>query len=187
MAVESEISTNIRAALAQHLKRDAAQVRLDDELRKDLGLDSLSMIELLFRIEEAFDIEIPNEDLGDIRTVGEVIAYVERRVANKGAAPTPRLAPAAGTPRPAVPAAAPRPAATASATPRPAAPATSPAPRPAPAAVAAPVRAAVGAAPKRSAAASKDGRGKPAAARTATAKSNPGAKAAAKKKGSRRS
>src|SRR5262245_10733093 len=107
MAAESEVSTQIRAALAQHLKRDVSQVRLESDLRKDLGLDSLSMIELLFRIEEGFDIEIPNEDLGEIRTVGEVIAYVERRIATRGAEPAPAAASARPAPVPSRPAPAP--------------------------------------------------------------------------------
>ncbi len=93
MGPESAIATRIRTALAEHLKRDVTKIRLEDDLRKDLGLDSLAMIELLFKIEEAFDLEIPNEDLSEITTVGDVIAYVERRLGT-GAAPVARPAPA---------------------------------------------------------------------------------------------
>ena len=92
MTPESAIATRIRAALAEHLKRDVSKVQLQDDLRKDLGLDSLAMIELLFKIEEAFDLEIPNDDLSQITTVGDVVAYVEKRV---GATGTPAPAPAA--------------------------------------------------------------------------------------------
>ena len=80
MAPESEIPTRIRAALAEHLKRNVSKIRLNDGLRNDLGLDSLAMIELLFKIEEAFDLEIPNADLSEIETVGDIITYVERRL-----------------------------------------------------------------------------------------------------------
>jgi len=99
MAPESAVATRIRTALAQHLKRDVGQIHLHDKLREDLGVDSLAMIELLFKIEDAFDLEIPDDDLSKIVTVGDVIAYVEARLdpaaaAARGVAP----APAAATP-----------------------------------------------------------------------------------------
>ena len=93
MVPESAVATRIRTALAEHLKRDVSKVRLQDDLRKDLGLDSLAMIELLFRIEEVFDLEIPNDDLSQITTVGDVVIYVEQRV--ERAATVPVSAPAA--------------------------------------------------------------------------------------------
>ena len=96
MPPESAVATRIRTALAQHLKRDVSQIHLHDNLREDLGVDSLTMIELLFKIEETFDLEIPDEDLSKITTVGDVIAYVEARLdpdaAARGAAPAPAVA-----------------------------------------------------------------------------------------------
>ena len=101
MASESAVATRIRAALAEHLKRDVSKIQLQSDLRKDLGLDSLAMIELLFKIEETFDLEIPNDDLSQITTVGDVIAYVEQRLgAPAGAGAVPR--PAAVAAKPAV-------------------------------------------------------------------------------------
>ena len=87
MVPESAVATRIRTALAEHLKRDVSKVRLQDDLRKDLGLDSLAMIELLFRIEEVFDLEIPNDDLSQITTVGDVVIYVEQRVGTVATVP----------------------------------------------------------------------------------------------------
>jgi len=114
MALESPVAARIRTALAEHLKRDVSKVQRQDDLKKDLGLDSLAMIELLFKIEETFDLEIPNDDLSQITTVGDVITYVERRLsggAGASAAST-VAAPAAAARRPDVPPQpAPRPAA----------------------------------------------------------------------------
>src|SRR5262245_24447928 len=99
MGSESEIGLQIRTALAQHLKRDASTIRPGDSLREDLGLDSLAMIELLFRIEETFDLEIPNEDLLKLNTVGDVTGYIEARLGGAAPAAAPaapvRAAPAA--------------------------------------------------------------------------------------------
>ena len=90
MTSESTIATQIRTALAQHLKRDVSKIRPQDRLREDLGLDSLAMIELLFKIEEHFDLEIPNEDLSRVTTVADVTAYVEEKLGASGArAPVP--------------------------------------------------------------------------------------------------
>jgi acyl carrier protein len=100
MAPESPVAARIRAALAEHLKRDVSKVQLQDELKKDLGLDSLAMIELLFKIEEAFDLEIPNDDLSQITTVGDVIAYVEHRLGGGAPAPRPVAAATAAVPHP---------------------------------------------------------------------------------------
>jgi acyl carrier protein len=92
MPVESEIATQIRTALAKRLKRDVSKVRLEDNLRDDLGLDSLSMLEMVFEVEEAFNLEIPDDDLSKVTTVGDVVTYVESRLA--GGAPAPAAAPA---------------------------------------------------------------------------------------------
>ena len=81
MAAESEILTQIRTALAQHLKKDVASIQPDHRLREDLGLDSLSTLELLFKLEEGFDMEIPNEDLPQLATVQSVAHYIVGRLA----------------------------------------------------------------------------------------------------------
>jgi acyl carrier protein len=96
MPPESAIATQIRTALAKHLKRDVSRVRLQDNLREDLGLDSLAMLEMVFEVEEAFNLEIPDDDLSKITTVGDVAAYVETRLAGDApaAAPGPASPPA---------------------------------------------------------------------------------------------
>lgn len=49
----------------------------------DLGFDSLDTVELVMELEKEFSIEIPDEDANSIRTVGEVIKYIEERVKQK--------------------------------------------------------------------------------------------------------
>lgn len=72
--------TEIIQALAKALKRDASTIHAEDRLREDLGLDSLAVIELLFKLEEAFDLQIPDQDLPSLSTVASVVAYIEKRV-----------------------------------------------------------------------------------------------------------
>jgi acyl carrier protein len=70
----------ISTALGEYLKRDPATINVSHHLRDDLGLDSMAVIELLYRIEEAFDIQIPDQDLVGLTTVGHVITYVDKRL-----------------------------------------------------------------------------------------------------------
>lgn len=49
----------------------------------DLGLDSVVAMELVVDVERAFDLSIPGEDLQGLETVGEVVRYVEGRLARR--------------------------------------------------------------------------------------------------------
>ncbi len=93
MATDPSISLKIRTALGQYLKRDPATILLIQHLRDDLGLDSMAVIELLYRIEETFDLQIPDEDLMGLTNVGQVVTYVEKRL-GKAASPAPTKKPA---------------------------------------------------------------------------------------------
>jgi acyl carrier protein len=80
MGSTSDISPRILQALADYLKRDVHTINPRQALREDLGLDSMATIELLFKIEETFDLAIPDEHLQRLVTVADVIAYVEERL-----------------------------------------------------------------------------------------------------------
>lgn len=80
MATSTTIALKIRTALGDYLKRDPATIKASHHLRDDLGLDSMAVIELLYRVEEAFDIQIPDQDLVGLTTVGHVITYVDKRL-----------------------------------------------------------------------------------------------------------
>ncbi len=88
MGLQRDIEGQIRAKLALYLKREPETVHLEHSLRDDLGLDSIAIIELLYRIEEAFDLQIPDEHLPQLQTVGAVTAYVEERLRPTRAAST---------------------------------------------------------------------------------------------------
>jgi len=96
MPAETDISIRIRTALATYLKRDVKTIKPSDALRNDLGLDSMATIELVYEIEDAFAVEIPDKDLPTLVTVANVIAYLEERVAPAPATarpPSPRAKP----------------------------------------------------------------------------------------------
>ena len=75
------VTEKIITALADYLRRNPESIEPAHHLRDDLGLDSMAVIELLYKIEEAFDIQIPDEDLVRLSTVEAVCEYVEHRLA----------------------------------------------------------------------------------------------------------
>ena len=59
-------------------------IKWDSKLGDDLELDSLDMVELVMFLEECFGIEIPDEEAGNIVTVGDAIETIKKCKANKG-------------------------------------------------------------------------------------------------------
>lgn len=78
--VDSALAERIRALVAEHLGVDPSELRPDANILEDLGADSLDVVEMVMAIEEAFDIEIADEDAEAMRTVGDVEAYVAGRL-----------------------------------------------------------------------------------------------------------
>ena len=68
------------AVLADKLSKDEAEIMPESIIREDLGADSLDMVEIIMGLEDEFDIEIPDEDAADIKTVAEVVAYIESKL-----------------------------------------------------------------------------------------------------------
>ncbi|MCL2725190.1 MAG: acyl carrier protein [Polyangiaceae bacterium] len=64
------------AVLAQIAEVDRAQIRGEDRLREDLGMDSLSSLELLSSLEEKLHVELQIEEAMNVRTVDDVCAFV---------------------------------------------------------------------------------------------------------------
>jgi len=63
------------------MEMDVSDVTRESRLVDDLGCDSLDTVELIMAIEETFDLEIRDEDAETLQTVGAMVDYVERRLA----------------------------------------------------------------------------------------------------------
>jgi acyl carrier protein len=72
------LETKVRNILAEQLGVDLGEVTPDARILDDLGADSLDVVEMVMSIEEAFDIEVPDEDVEELRTVADVERYVTR-------------------------------------------------------------------------------------------------------------
>jgi acyl carrier protein len=66
--------------VAQQLGVTPAQIVPDASFIDDLGADSLAIVQFVMAIEEAFDIEIPDEDADLLQTIGDAVAYLQQRL-----------------------------------------------------------------------------------------------------------
>ena len=67
----------IKQMLAEQLDADEDEMTMDTNIATDLGADSLDVVQLLSEIEEEFDIEIPDEEIENIRTIGDLTEYIQ--------------------------------------------------------------------------------------------------------------
>ena len=74
MAVDVQ---KVREIVAEQLGVDVEEVTEDASFIDDLGADSLDTVELVMALEEAFGVEIPDEDAEKIKTVNDAITYIE--------------------------------------------------------------------------------------------------------------
>lgn len=71
------IFEKIKKLLADQLDADEDDMTMETDIAKDLGADSLDVVELLMSIEDEFDIEIPDEEIENIKTIGELVEYIQ--------------------------------------------------------------------------------------------------------------
>ena len=67
----------VRAILCDQLDVEEANVTTESVLTDDLGADSIDLVDLIMSLESEFDIEIPDEDVEKVKTVGDVVKYIE--------------------------------------------------------------------------------------------------------------
>jgi acyl carrier protein len=72
----------VQAILAKQLRLDPAKVTPESLIKKDLGADSLDILQLLMRIEDEYGLVIPDQALAKFETVGDVVSYLEKLEAN---------------------------------------------------------------------------------------------------------
>ena len=73
----STVEQQVKAIVAEQLGVKQEQVTNDASFVDDLGADSLDTVELVMALEEEFNIEISDEDAEKIRTVKDVVTYIE--------------------------------------------------------------------------------------------------------------
>ena len=77
---KDEIAAKVRKIVVEYLDVEEADVKPEASFVEDLGGDSLGLIEMVLAAEEAFEIDIPDEDTDAITTVGQAIDYIAKRL-----------------------------------------------------------------------------------------------------------
>ena len=67
----------VREILCDQLDVDPEEVTLDTNIIDDLGADSLDLVDFVMSLESEFDKEISDEDLEGIKTIGDIVSYIE--------------------------------------------------------------------------------------------------------------
>ena len=80
MAGDSKVDEKVKKIIAENLGVEEDEITPEAKFVDDLGADSLDTVELVMAFEEAFDIEIPDEDAEKILTVGKAIDYIKEKV-----------------------------------------------------------------------------------------------------------
>ncbi len=67
----------VRSILCAQLEVDEDAVVMESDIADDLGADSLDVVDLLMSLEDEFSVEIPDEEIENIKTVGDLVNYIE--------------------------------------------------------------------------------------------------------------
>ena len=78
MATSEEIRANLAEIVNEVAGIPADDVQLDKSFTDDLDVDSLSMVEVVVAAEEKFDVKIPDDEVKNLKTVGDAVAFIER-------------------------------------------------------------------------------------------------------------
>ena len=71
------IFEKLKKMIAEQLDVEESEIKETTSITDDLGADSLDVVDLVMAVEEEFDVTIPEDQVENIKTVGDIVAYVE--------------------------------------------------------------------------------------------------------------
>jgi acyl carrier protein len=77
-ATQQEIIAGLAEIIEEVTGIEPSEVTLEKSFVDDLDIDSLSMVEIAVQTEDKYGVKIPDEDLAGLRTVGDVVAYIQK-------------------------------------------------------------------------------------------------------------
>ena len=80
MADGRDITAEVKKIIKEQLDVEEDDISPESTFIDDLGADSLGLVELVLAFEEAFEIDIPDEDTEQIRTVQDAVDYIEKHI-----------------------------------------------------------------------------------------------------------
>ena len=67
----------VKKILSEQFSVEEDSITANTNIAEDLGADSLDVVDILMSIEDEFEIEVPDEEIENIRTVGELVNYIK--------------------------------------------------------------------------------------------------------------
>jgi acyl carrier protein len=80
-AMNSTVRDQIAEILIEELEVEPSQIVPEAGLESDLGADSLQRVEILMKLEERFGLALPDQEADEVRTVGEIVNWIESKLA----------------------------------------------------------------------------------------------------------
>ncbi|ACB61359.1 MULTISPECIES: acyl carrier protein [Exiguobacterium] len=77
---KEQILVDVQEAIAEKLGKEQSEITLDKSFKDDLGADSLEVMELVMDLEDKFEITIEDDQAENLKTVGDVVSYIETQV-----------------------------------------------------------------------------------------------------------
>ncbi len=71
------ILERLKEIVAEQLEIDAETITAETRLNEDLNADSLDVVEMLMALEDEFGVDIPDEEIEKMKTIGDVVAFIE--------------------------------------------------------------------------------------------------------------
>ena len=71
------VMEKVKSILSEQFDVEEDTITADTDLQEDLGADSLDVVDLVMSIEDEFGVEIPDEEVENIKTVGDLVNYIE--------------------------------------------------------------------------------------------------------------
>lgn len=76
---KEEIFDKLKELVADQLGVEEDEVTMEATMQDDLGADSLDLVDLVMSVEEEFGVKVADEDLENIKTIGDIVNYIEER------------------------------------------------------------------------------------------------------------
>ncbi len=70
----------VKDIVAEQLEVEKEEITMETSMMKDLDADSLDAVEVVMELEDAFDIEIPDEDAESFSSIGDIVKYIDKKL-----------------------------------------------------------------------------------------------------------
>lgn len=72
----------VKDIIVDQLDVDEDKITMEASITEDLGADSLDVVDLIMSLEEEFDIKIPDDEVENVKTVGDIVKFIEEEIDN---------------------------------------------------------------------------------------------------------